>query len=187
MKLGPKAQSVTEAGMPDGFIPPLAYHPQILDGGYTRLEISAPSERLKIVHQSLIKAIKGPYKVRYVQMTSRANGQLPKPKSFVGVEITQTRLMQAIDAFGPLLYHDGRCQFWILGALNEQLVIDEIGMMYLYPDDPSFQHILNQLGWHNMPHQSMASRDYVRVNFLSEADALEASLIQSLGLVEWDG
>ena len=187
MKLGPKAQSVTEAGMPDGFIPPMAYHPQILDGGYTRLEISSPPDRLQIVHQALIKNISGPFKVRYVQMTSRVSGQHPKPKSFVGVEISQVRLLQACEAFGPLLYHDGRCQIWVLGAANEQLVIDEIGMMYLYPDDPSFQHSLNQLGWHNMPHQSMASRDYVRVNFLSEADALEHALIQSLGLVEWEG
>ena len=187
MKLGPKAQSVTEAGMPDGFIPPMAYHPQILDGGYTRLEISSPPDRLRIAHQTLVKCINGPFKVRYVQMTSRANGQLPKPKSYVGVEISQARLLQALDAYGPLLYHDGRCQIWILGAMNEQLVIDEIGMMYLYPDDPSFQHALSQLGWHNMSHQSMASRDYVRVNFLSEADSLEMSLIQSLGLVEWEG
>ena len=187
MKLGPKAQSVTEAGKPDGFIPPMAYYPQVLDGGFTRIEISAPPDRLQIVHKALLKSIKGPFKVRYVQMTSRVHGQNPKPKSFVGVEISQARLLQACEAYAPLLYHDGRCQIWVLGPMNEQLVVDEIGMMYLYPDDPSFRHVLNQLGWHNMAHQSMASRDYVRVNFLSAADEHEEALIQSLGLVEWEG
>ena len=36
-----------------------------------------------------------------------------------------------------------------------------------------------------MSHQSMASRDYVRINFLSEADSLEVSLINPWAL--WSG
>jgi hypothetical protein len=172
--------------MPDGFIPPMAYHPQILEGGYTRLEISCPPDRLAVLHRKLVEELTGPLKVRYVQMASRKSGQNPKPVSYVGVEISQNRLQQALAAYTELLYHDGRCQIWVLGSREEQLVLDDIGMIYIYPDDPAFRTVLDELGWKEMGHQSMASRDYVRVNFVREADEQEQSLIQSLGLVQYD-
>jgi hypothetical protein len=186
MNLPPKAQSVTKAGNPDSFLPPMAFDKQVLEGGYTRLEISSPSDRLNIIHQALVAALSPPLKMRFVRMASREKGQLAKPESYVGVELSNERVLQACKSFKSLLYHDGRCQLWILGAKQEQLVLDDIGMMYLYPDDPSFQDILKDFGWRDMPHQSMASRDYVKVNFLKEADEQEQSLIQSLGLVMWD-
>ena len=73
---------------------PMAYHPQILDEGYTRLEISSPPDRLKIAHQTLVNTSNGPFKVRYVQIF-KSQWSSFQTKSFVGIEISQARLLQA--------------------------------------------------------------------------------------------
>ena len=188
MSLLPKAQSVTQQGASDGYVPPMAFRSQILDGGYTRLEISAPPSKLSIVHQQLAKLLSPPLKMRYVKQVERRSGQqLPKPESYVAVELSQERVVQSLEFCKDLFYHDGRNEVWLLGIDGAQLILDEIGMIYLYPDDFIFRDALTNLGWVEAEHQTMAERDYVLVNFSAEADAQEQSLIQSLGMVRWEG
>lgn len=183
----PKSHSVTEQGALDGFIPPMAYQPQLLDGGYTRIEISSPPSKLSYIHKKLVEAMQGPLKVRYVRMTDREKGQLPKPESFVAVEISKERILQICDECSTLLYHDARHQFWILGVDREQLVLDELGMLYVYPDDFLFRDQLSSSGWIEAKHESMAERDYVKVFFSAQADEQEQQLIQALGMIRWEG
>ena len=170
MSILPKAQSVTKQGAADSYVSPMAFRSQVLDGGYTRLEISAPPAKLAIVHQQLAKLLSPPLKLRYVKMTDRQAGQLEKPESYVAVELSKERIEQTLNFF------DGA-----------QLVLDEIGMIYVYPDDFAFRDALTNLGWVEAQHQTMADQDYVRVNFLTEGDELERSLMQSLGLIRWEG
>ena len=186
MSFVPKAQSVTKQGAADGYVSPMAYKGQVLDGGYTRLEISSPPAKLPIVHRALARLLSAPLKIRYVRLTDRKKGQLPKPESYVAVELPKERIEQALSMFEKLLYQDGRNQLWLLGLNEEQLILDELGMIYVYPDDFAFRDALEKLGWVEANHQSMADRDYVRVNFSVEADEQEQSLLQSLGMIRWE-
>jgi hypothetical protein len=183
----PKSQSVTKQGALDGFIPPMAYQPQLLDGGYTRIEISSPPSKLSFIHKKLIEALQGPLKVRYVRMTDRQKGQLPKPESYVAVELTKERILQVSMHCEDLFYHDARHQLWIRGSGEEQIVLDELGMLYIYPDDFLFRDVLNGFGWVEGAHESMAARDYVKVFFSQHADEQEQTLLQSLGMIRWEG
>ena len=187
MSKRPKAQSVDKQGEADGFSPPMAYQPRVLDGGYTRIDVSVPPEKLSILHKAIISTCQAPFKLRYVRMIDRQRGQLPKQESWVVVELSQDRLQQICDHFNTLFYHDGRNQIWIQGASGEQLVLDELGMLYVYPDDFSFRELLNTMGWVEADHESMDTRDYVLVNLCAEADQEERELFQSLGMVRWDG
>lgn len=187
MKLPPKAVSVTKQGQPDGFVPPMAYKPQILDGGFTRLCVSTPPDRLRYVHRALVLSLQAPLKFLYVRMTDRLQGQLPKPEHYVAVELSQERVIDALDKYAPLIYNDGRNQVWVRSALNEQIVLEEIGALYAYPDDPLFRDTVEKLGLMEAQHNSMDSRDFVKVNFLAEADEMERELMRELGLVRWDG
>lgn len=185
--LPPKAISVTKAGEPDGYVPPMAYKLQVLDGGYTRLVVSTPPNRLRLVHRTLVLALQPPLKLLYVRMTDRVHGQLPKPEQYVAVELSQERVLDTLDRFAPLIYNDGRNQVWVRSALNEQIVLEEIGALYCYPDDPLFRDQLEQFGLVEARHESIDTRDYIKVNFLSEADDMERELMQELGLVRWQG
>ena len=182
-----KAESVDREGETDGFIPPMAYMPQVLDGGYTRIEISVPPSRLGFLHKKLVALLEGPLKLRYLRLTNRLRGQLQKPESYVAVELSKERVLQACEVCDDLFYHDGRHQLWIRGASDEQIVLDELGMIYIYPDDFLFRDTLASLGWVEANHESMASRDYVKVHFSVEADEQEQLLLQSLGMVRWEG
>ena len=184
----PKAQSVTQDGEADGFRPSASFKARILQGGFTRLEVSSPSEKLAIVHRELVKQISFPCKLRYLQLTDRRSGiQLENPRSFVAVDISRDRLMQALEDYQELFYFDGRHQLWILGADNEQIVLDELGMIYVYPDDFLFRDVLLKLGWPESSQEAMSERDYVQVYFQAPADIQEDSLLESFGLVEWTG
>ena len=183
----PKSQSVTKQGAPDGFVPPKAYQSQVLDGGYTRLEVSAPPAKLSFVHRSLVEKLQPPLKIRYVRMIDRVKGQLPKPESYVAVEIGRGRMLEACKVCSVLFYHDGRNQIWIRGASNEQIVLDELGMIYVYPDDFLFRDVLDEIGWVEAKHETMAARDYVKVFFDPNADSEEQTLLQSLGMIRWEG
>lgn len=185
MSLPPKAESVTREGAPDGFTPPLAWQPQVIPGGYTRLVVSAPAERLAEVHRALLRALEGPLRVLYRQLTDRGVGQLAAPRDWIGVEIGVERLIAALDAAGPLVWHDGRHQLWVKGHGPEQIVLEEIGVIYAYPDDPVWRDALAEIGVPQGRGQTMAERDYVKVNFLAEGDALERQLVQALGLTRW--
>lgn len=183
--LPPKAESVSAQGAPDGFQHPLAWQAQVLPGGYTRLVVSAPPERLPELHLALLGALEAPLRVLYRQLTERSSGQLDKPRDWVGAEISHDRLRRGLNASSALVYHDGRHQLWVKGQGPEQVVLEEIGVIFAYPDDPAYREVLLAAGVPERRVQTMAERDYVKVNFLAEADAQERELMQALGLVRW--
>ena len=80
-------------------------------------------------------------------------------------------------------FDDGRGQLWLRGKFREQILLDELGMIWIYPDDPSFRDILEGLG---VPEDdqavTMGERDYVKVLFEARADGEEELLIRTLGL-----
>lgn len=184
----PKAESVTAQGEADGFVPQAFFKAELLPGGFTRLVISLPPERMEAVHRALVSALAAPLKLLYSQLTDRkTKGQLPKPLNSVAVELPGDRLLQAMERYRGLIYQDGRHQLWIRGALGEQVVLEEIGMLYCYPDDPLFRDTLVELGVPEGKGPTMAERDYIRVNFSAAFDAEEEGLFQDLHLVHWDG
>ena len=185
--LPPKARSVTRQGAPDGFVPPTFYAPEVLQGGHTRLTVSAPAARIRAAHRALVAALQPPLKLLYVQLTDRQKGQLPKPVQKVAVELPRDRVLQALDDYRRLIYHDGRHQLWIRGNSGEQIVLEEIGMLYVYPDDFQFRDVLEAQGIAEGAGETLATRDYIRVEFLAEADAEEAALLADLNLIEWAG
>lgn len=187
MRLLPKARSVTRQGAPDGFVPGTFYTPEVLQGGQTRLSVSMPPERMEVVHRKVVELLQPPLKLLYVQLTDRTQGQLPKPIQRVAVELPRDRVLEALSRYRRLLYSDGRHQLWIRGSLGEQVVLEEIGMLYIYPDDFAFRDVLEQHGVPEGQGETLASRDFIRVEFLADADAEEAGLLQDLNLIEWAG
>lgn len=185
--LPPKAQSVTREGEPDGFVPHSFHQPQVLQGGFTRLLVSVPQARLETVHRALIAALEPPLKVAYQQLTDRRAGiQLPKPRSLVAVELPRDRVLAAMERYRRLVYHDGRHQLWIRGAAGEQVVLEEVGVIYVYPDDPSFRSVLVAAGVAEGEGETLAERDYIKVTFDAACDTEEDLLHHELGLVPWD-
>lgn len=188
---GLKALSVHPDGRPDGFVPPDVYAPQVLQGGYTRLRISCAPDRLATVHRAMVAMLRPPLKVLYVQLTDRSTGQLPKPRQHVAVDLGMDLVQQQLLELETLVYRDGRHQLWVKGsAPGEQVVLEELGIVYAYPDDPALRERLRELGLAEdaagaVP--TMAERDYVMVGFSPGADPQEKRLIWSLGLREWAG
>lgn len=183
-----KAESVHKNGQPDGFVPDTFFRPEVLEGGMTRLVVSVPLERLEAVHQALVATVSAPMKLLYVQLTDRQRGvQLPKPVQRVAVELPSDRVMSALQRYRRLVYHDGRHQIWIRGSAGEQIVLEEVGALYVYPDDFSFRDVLLGLGVPQGDGAEMATRDYVKVTFDAAADADEDGLLQELNLIEWAG
>lgn len=187
----PKALSVRQDGQPDGFVPPDVYTPQVLQGGYSRLRISCAPSRLPALHQELVALLQPPLKVLYVQLTDRATGQLPQPRQLVGVDLERDLVLGALAQLRTLVYEDGRHQLWVKGAgKGEQVVLEELGVVYAYPDDPASREVCERHGLRADPAgkvPTMAERDYVMVSFRSEADSEEMRLIWTLGLQEWRG
>lgn len=188
--LPPKAQSVHEDGSPDGFEPPELFARQVVQGGFTRLRISVGPDKLAAVHRDLAAVLQGPLKVLYVQLTDRQKGQLPKPVNLVGVDLEPAQVLGSLADLSELVYADGRHQLWLKGAgTDEQLVLDELGVIYAYPDDLGFRDVCERHGLREDDGSTptMAERDYVKVNFVAAADQQEAKLVWTLGLREWDG
>ena len=184
--LPPKAQSVERTGAPDGYIPPMAYKAQVVQGGFTRLVVSCPPGRLALVHRALVAVLRPPLKFLYVRVTDRQSGQLPKPEHYVAVELTGETVAAVLKKYTKLIHHDGRNQVWVRGADNDQIVLEELGGLYVYPDDLGFRDALDAMGLINVQHQSMDERDYVKVNFLAEADEEERALMRELALTRWE-
>lgn len=181
--LPPKAHSVREDGTPDGWLPPVSYRAQVAPDGATRLVISAPPERLRDVHLALLDVLGERLSIRYLQLTDRAVGQLPKPVSHVGMSLPAADVRAALHAAARLVWHDARHQLWIRGDRSEdQVVLDELGVLYCYPDDVAFRDALEAQGLALTADVGIDGRDYVKVQFVSEADAEETALIQTLGL-----
>ncbi len=184
----PKAESVTRDGRPDGFVPGRFFRPEVLQGGMTRLVVSVPVEQLEEVHRALVAALEPPLKFLYVQLTDRVRGvQLPKPIQRVAVELPRDRVLQTLADYRELLYHDGRHQIWIRGAKGEQVVMEEVGQLYMYPDDFLFRDTLLSLGIPEGDGEELGARDYVKVTFDARCDQQEANLIHNLHLLEWRG
>ena len=179
-----KAVSVTAEGEPDGFESPLLYKTQVGPDGTTRLVVSAPLGDLPRVHRLLIGALAEPLGVLWVQLVDRATStrQEEAPKRWITLEREQALVLDVLTACAELLYEDGRGQIWIRGALGEQLVLDELGLVYLYPDDLSFREVLESAGVKEADSATMADRDYVRVEFEATADELEARMLADLSM-----
>lgn len=183
-----KATSVDEQGQPDGFEPTPFYRPEVLHGGYTRLAVSLPPDGLETIHRALVQALTPPLKLLYRQLTDRRTGQqLQRPRDLVAVELSRERVLGALEAHRSLVYEDGRHQLWIRSQLGEQVVLEEIGMLYVYPDDLLFRDVLGAHGIQEGRGQTLAERDYIRVRFDAANDAAEEALVQGLHLVEWAG
>ncbi|HCH64388.1 MAG: hypothetical protein CL927_15480 [Deltaproteobacteria bacterium] len=184
----PKAESVTREGQPDGFIPSRFFRPEVLQGGMTRLVVSVPMGELEAVHRALVGAIEPPLKLLYKQLTDRIRGiQLPKPIDRVAVELPRDRVLDAFTRNKRLIYHDGRHQLWVRGSRGEQVVLEEVGQIFVYPDDFLFRDVLLGLGIPEGDGEEMGARDYVRVTFDARCDQEEANLLHELHLVEWMG
>ena len=183
-----KASSVTPEGEPDGFVAPLQYTPEVSPEGVTRLKVSAGLDRLSEIHQALLRALSNPLGLLYVQLTDRAADQHHgnNPRRWLAMELELETLLEAIGGATALLYCDGRAQIWIRGALGEQVVLDELGLMYVYPDDPAFRDLLEALDVTEGHAPAMDDRDYIRVQLLADADTEEAQLIEGLGLQPFD-
>lgn len=180
-----KCLSVDEAGEPDGWEPTPGYRVEVSPDGLTRIGVSVPSHQLAEVHKALAGALESPVGVLYVQMVDRRAGkQLSTPRRYVGVEKPKSQVLSVLNRCPTLLYGDGRHQLWLRGGFNEQLVLDELGMVWVYPDDPSFRDVLDALGVPENDAKGMDARDYVKVEFKAEADAEEALLMATLGLTE---
>jgi len=183
-----KAVSVDAQGRPDGFRPDRFFRPEVLQGGISRLVVSVDGAELPRVHRALVAALSPPLKLLYVQMVDRPRGvQLPKPVRRVAVELSRSRVMELLEHFSTLFYVDGRHQLWLRGSAGEQLVLDELGMIYLYPDDFLFRDVLEAEGVPEGDGACMARRDYVRVVFDAAQDDAERSLIAGVPLLEWNG
>lgn len=180
-----KASSVTPEGQPDGWSPPHQWLAQASPGGVTRLVVSADADALGGVFKALVRALSPPLSVRYVQLTERQSETQhdhTKRPSWVGVELPPERVLAAFADAETLLYRDGRHQTWVRGSLGDQLIMDELGLIYVYPDDVAQREALSAAGVPEGSAQTMLERDYVRVELHAEADTEEAGLIAALGL-----
>ena len=182
----PKGESVSQEGVPDGFVPQTGYEAQIAPDGETRLLVSVPVERLPEVHLALLGALRPPIAFLYRQKVDRLK---PNPddrtgRDYVALEKTAATVRDAMNAAGTLLWHDARCELWLRDFDGAQVILDQDGVLYAYPDDPSFRDVLEGLGLSEGKPQTMVDRDYVKHWYHAENDAVEAALIQRLGLTE---
>jgi hypothetical protein len=153
--------------------------------GFTRLVVSSPPDTLPAIHRALVRRLEAPFRVLYQKLTDRSTGQLAKPEHHIAVELGAQTVLDALEACGPLVYHDGRHQLWIEGLHDAKVVLEETGVIYVYPDDLSFRDVLAEHDVREAPDKNVGDRDYVRVNFLAEADAIETQLMKSLKLQRW--
>ena len=184
--MSPKAESVSADGELDGFKPSPNWRAEVIPGGYTRLEVSLPSDDIQGVHRALVAKLEPPLRVLYVQLTDRLAGvQLDPPRRFVALDVKRDQLDAALSACAPLIYHDGRHQLWVQGRGEDKVILEETGVIYAYPDDPSFRDVLSENDVAEGKAQTMGDRDYVRVNFTAAGDALEGQFRHAIGAVDY--
>ena len=182
--IGPRAVSVTKEGEDDGFVVLPGWMAEGTPDGETRIVVSVPLADLPRVHAALIGALQEPLGFLYRRKVDRRNPgpQNAPPKDFVALSLHTDRVLAAISASSLLVYCDARGEVWIRGRMGEQVVLDEDGVIYCYPDDPSFRDVLAVEGVPAEDVQTVAQRDYVKHWFRAEADAAEDLLIGSLHL-----
>ncbi len=183
---GPKAMSVSHDGEPDGWEQPLGWYAEITPHGDTRLTVAAPPGALGRTHLALVKAMASPVSVLYRQKVDRREPrpQSAPPRDFVAREVPLEKVLEVVEATSELLHHDARCELWLQGALGERLVLDEDGVIYVYPDDPSFRDALAAAEVGEADVDLISDRDYVKHWFHAACDRLEDEIIDRLGLVE---
>jgi hypothetical protein len=181
---GPKTTSAREDGEPDGYEPPSAFYGELAGEGMTRLVISVPLNELQATHEALIHELAAPLGLLYRRKVNRLDPKPPGSASddFVGLELTTERLVGAMRSSKGVIYHDGRCEVWVRGAMQAQVILDEDGVLYTYPDDPAFRTVLTQRGILEAPVRTMADVDYPKRWFHGTHDAAEQSLIDGLNL-----
>ncbi len=183
---GPRAQSVTEQGEPDGWSPSAGWSVEVTPKGDTRLCAVVPHDTLGAVHRALVAAVSEPLSVLYRQQVDRRE---PRPEAapardHVALGLSLERVLGGLEAHGAVLWNDARAELWIRGAMGEQLVLDHDGVLFCYPDDLSFRDALEACGVPEAPIETLADRDYVKHWFHAEHDVHEDGLIADLGLVE---
>ncbi|MFM2162374.1 MAG: hypothetical protein RLZZ383_1886 [Pseudomonadota bacterium] len=182
----PKSESVREDGTPDGWSPPAAFLRDVGPGGQTQLVVSVPTPWLGAVHRELVAALAPPLGLLYRQVVDRRDPQ-PQgapPRDFVGLEMDPATVGSALLQFEDLLYHDARCELWVRGAMNDQIILDADGLMYLVPDDPAFEDVLRGAGLSDDLGQTIRDRDYAKHWFHAPNDALEDAFLKALRLTE---
>lgn len=182
----PKAQSVTKDGDVVPYTPPTLYYPEIAPGGATRLVVSAPLGTIQKVHKALIEACQPPLKVLYRQVVDRRD---PKPqgepaRDFVGLGLDTEEVVEAIERADVLFHQDARAELWIRDEVDAQVVLDCDGLLFVYPDDVAARDAIAGLGIPLDRKPTIANCDYVKHNFLADADALEDAFIEGLHLSE---
>jgi hypothetical protein len=106
------------------------------------------------------------------------------PRDFVALEVSPEALLSALRAHGSAVYHDARSELWIRGRLEEQLILDGDGLIFVYPDDPTFRDACAAWGLEERDVVTIADRDYVMHQFDAANDAHEDALLAVLRLTE---
>ncbi|MCB9680962.1 MAG: hypothetical protein H6733_05770 [Alphaproteobacteria bacterium] len=182
----PKAQSVTEQGEADGWVPLPGFVRDQGPGGRTQLVVSVPTEHLLAVHVELVRVLGSPLGVLYRQAVDRKDPQ-PQgapPRDFVGLDLPADAVIDAVRRFTDLLHHDARCELWIRGSLGDQIILDTDGLLFCQPDDPAFEDVLLSNGLVRDLDATIADRDYVKHLFHASNDEAEAQLVATLGLTQ---
>jgi len=182
----PKAESVTEQGQPDGFQIGTGWERQVGSGGDTRLLVSVPTDRLAQVHLALLAGLEAPLTLLYRR---KVNRQAPRPngsppEDFLAPDLSLDEVRAALTTAADLVWHDARCEVWVRGVMGEQVILDQDGVLYAYPDDPSFRDILQE---QRVPEDSevpvLLDRDYVKHWYHASCDGLELALLRELAAV----
>ena len=184
----PKAQIVTQSGEADPRSLPRGWRVTTFPDGTTQVAVSVPPSELPGVHAALLGVLGKEIGLMQLRLTDRQLGQLAKPERRVAMNLPADRVLVAINARSALVYEDGRHQLWARGALGEQVVLDELGLVYCYPDDPGFRDVMSALVLPETTAPMACDEEhfpYVRVNFLAEADEQERSLWDELHMVKW--
>ena len=187
MTASAKASSCTIEGELDGWEVADAFSGEMDPTGSTRLCLTVGEQRLAAVHVALLEQLAEPISVLYRRKIDRLD---PKPQGhpgadFVALEQRRDRVIAAVREASLLLHHDARCELWIRGGLKEQVVLDQDGTLYCYPDDPVFRDVAEAQGLTEAETMvTLEGRDYVRHWFRAEADALEQGFIAALQLTE---
>lgn len=182
----PKSESVDAKGQADGWRPMAGFVRDVGSQGRTQLVVSSPNDFLLDIHLQLVGELQPPLGLLYRQVVDRREpGPSGAPaRDFVALELTHATVRDALTRFTELFHHDARCEIYVRGALGEQIVLDQDGLLFCQPADPVFEDTLLASGFIADLSSTIADRDYVKHWFHHHNDALEDELIANLGLVE---
>lgn len=179
-----KATSVHESGDEDGFCPEAGYFCQTFPGGVNRLVVSVSAKELKKVHTALVAGLKAPLGFLYRQHVNRQEPapEGTPPQDWVSIQMPAEAVLAALGECDTLVYRDSRGEFWIRGAMDSTVVLDQDGLIFCYPDDVGFRETLEELGLSEGDIETIRDRNFVKHWFHAEADHDEQTLISALQL-----